>query len=487
MQQQQQIALALGQLSAAMGAPVVRADGTPDVALYAYESGGLFGTCDADPTLINAMVGPFGYAGSLRWVGSVLQNEIVDAITYIGTTTFAQSGDCADCGTPVVRKCAQATCFGRICQGTEEMAIDRIGLRANVNVPTKALFGNITDPMGGIVVRQGQPIDDLFALQVMASAYSLRRRVGTMLWNGNPVNNVGGAEEFAGFDLLINTGKRDARSGLDCDALDSIIVNYGSAVVGAAGSPNIVSSISAVMRSIRYRIMTAGLNEDAAVIEIVMHPTLWDCVASAWACDYGLQCNSFTQANLSQMTNDALAVAELRDKFIRERRLPIDGREYAVILDNGIPVTNTPVGNETARCSRISVITKSVPGVPQGSASPGGGIITWGEYQDLNVSTRSVQQFLGAGVPFRITDGGRFIVTSDWANGLCFDVKTLVKPRIRMSMPQFSGAVTNVCCIPLGTYPDVSGSGLTYQVDGGPTTSPASYLYGECWPTHVGS
>lgn len=467
--------------------PVVRADGTPDVATYMYENGGLFGTCDADPTLINAMVGPFGYMGALRWVGSKLENEIVDSITYIGSSSYAQASDCADCGTPVIRKCAQATCFGRICQGTEEMAIDRIGLHANVNVPTKALFGNITDPAGGVIIRQGQGITDLFSLQVLAAAYNLRRRVGTLMWSGNPASNLGGYEEFTGFDLLINTGKTDARSGLACDALDSVIVNYGSNVVGAAGSPNIVSYVSGIVRSIRYRIMTAGLNEDAAQIDIVMHPTLWDCVASAWACDYGLQCNSFTQNGLNQTNNDALAVADLRDRFIRTRRLPIDGREYPVYLDNGITVTNTPVGNETAWCSSIYAITKSVPGIPPGSASPGGGIITWGEYQDFNATTRSVLQQLGNGVPFRVTDGGRYIVTSDWENGVCFDVKAIVKPRMRMSMPQLAGRVTNVCCIPIGTYPCVTGSGGVYEVDGGPTTSPAAYLYGDCWPTHVGS
>ncbi len=481
MNQNQQIALALQQLGAAMGGPVTRAAATPTGTPGLYADGGLFGTCDADGTLINAMVGPFGYGGSLRWVGTNLENEIVDAITRISSSTYAQTNDCADCGVPTIQKCAQSTCFGRICQGIPTEAIDRLGLRANVNVPDKALYGNITDPFGGIIIRQGEQITNLFALNVKAAAYNLRRRVGTLLWSGNPANNAGGYEEFTGFDLLINTGKTDTRSGLACDALDSVIVNYGSNVVGAAGSPNIVSSISGVMRSIRYRLMTSGLNEDAAVIEIVMHPTLWDCVASAWACDYGLQCNSFTQANLNNTNNDALAVAELRDKFIRERRLPIDGREYAVILDNGITVTNTPVGNETARCSSIYVITKSVPGVPAGSASPGGGIITWGEYQDFNVTTRSVQQML-QNVPFRVTDGGRFIVTQDWSNGLCYDVKTLVKPRLRMSMPQFAGRVTNVCCLPIGTYPDVTGSGGTYEVDGGPSTSATAYLYGDCWP-----
>jgi hypothetical protein len=59
-----------------------------------------------------------------------------------------------------------------------------------------------------------------------------------------------------------------------------------------------------------------------------------------------------------------------------------------------------------------------------------------------------------------------------------------------MSMPQLSGRITNVCCIPAfgpEQYPDASGSGGVYEVDGGVTTSPEEYLYGECWPTHVGA
>lgn len=485
-QQQELLRMAQQLLAAAGGGPVARATGTPYAGPHTYESGGLFGTCDADDTLINATVGPFGYMAALRWVPTIIENEIVDSLTDIQSSGYAQSTDCASCGTPTFKKCAQTTCFGRICQGTEEISVDRIGLRANVNVPEKALFGSIRDPMGGVVVAQGQPITDYFALQAIGAAYNLRRIVGGLIWTGDPANNADSYEEFTGFDLLINTGKRDSRSGIACNALDSIIVNYGSNVVGAAGSPNIVSSVSSIVRSIRYRMTTMGLNPDAATIDIVMHPTLWDCVASAWACDYGLQCNSFTTSVSHVMNNDALMLAELRNKFIANERLPIDGREYPVYLDNSIPVTNTPIGNETARCSGIRVITKSVPGIPAGSASPGGGIITWGEYQNLAVTTRSITQALG-NVPFRVTDGGRFLVSWDFEGGQCFDVKTVVKPRLRMSMPQFSGRVTNVCCLPIGTYPDVTGSGGVYEVDGGPSTSPAAYLYGDCWPTHVGS
>ncbi len=218
---------------------------------------------------------------------------------------------------------------------------------------------------------------------------------------------------------------------------------------------------------------------DGAVIDIVMHPTLWDCVADAWACEYGLSCQSTTIT----MNNDALATADLRDKFKNSMQLPVDGRMYPVTLDNGIAVTNRPVGNVTARCSSIYVITRNLPGAPNG------GVITYGEFQDMQKTAGDVIAWFRKmfGATFAdVTDGGRFAVAPGVHGGFCFDAKVLTKPRLRMLMPQLAGRVTNVCCIPTGTYPDVTGSGGVYEVDGGPLFSPPNYLYGDCWPTHVG-
>ena len=471
---------ALGQLIAGQ---VQKADGTP-ISTYAYSEGGLFGSCKQDPALINALVGPMGYESKLQFVGTATENPIVQSLTYIGSSGYAQSGVCADCGTPTIRRCAQTSCFGRICQMTEEMQFDQLGLKANNNVNQLALYGNITDPAGNVIIPQGQPITDMFTLHVLAAAYNLRREIGEMMWAGNPTNSAGGYEEFTGFDLLINTGKQDALTGVACDALDSVVGDFGSQVVGATGSASIVAAISGLVRSIRYRIMTAGFSTDGAVIDLVMHPTLWDCVADAWACEYGVDCNVGAAPY-----NDALAVANLRDDFINGMYLTVDGLRYPVTLDNGISVTNTPVGNETARCSTVYAITRVLPGGPPVPDSPGGGVITYGEYQDFGRTGGDaiawMRQQFGA-TPVSVTDGGRFAVAPTTSGGFCFDARIMTKPRIRMLMPQLAGRLTNVCCIPMGTYPDVSGSDGIYEVDGGATTSPPNYLYGDCWPTHHG-
>jgi len=462
-----------------------KASGTP-VSTYAYSEGGLFGSCKQDPVLINALVSPMGYEAKLQFQGTETENPIVQSLSYIGSTTYAQASSCADCGKPEIKRCAQTACFGRICQQTDEVLFDELGVMANNNVNQLSLYGNITDPAGNVLVRQGEPVTNMFTLHSMAAAYNLRRRIGQLLWSGNPASNAGGYAEFPGFDLLINTGKSDALTGISCDALDSVVESYGNAVVGAAGSASIVAAVSGLVRSIAYRIDRAGFSLEGSVIDIVMHPTLWDCVADAWACEYGLQC---TSAPSGTMQNDALAVSALRDQFIEGMYLTIDGRRYPVTLDNGITVTNRPYGNETKRCSTIYVITRSIPGGPPVPDSPGGGIVTYGEYQDMQATAGDVMQWferMFGARPVSVTDGGRFAVAPTTHGGYCFDARVLSKPRIRMLMPWTSGRLTNVCCVPVGTYPDVSGSGGAYEVDGGASTSPPNYLYGDCWPTHVG-
>jgi len=469
-----------------LGGAVGKASGTP-VTTYLYSEGGLFGSGKQDPVLINALVGPMGYESKLLFTGTKTENPIVQSLTYIGSSTYAQSTSCYDCGKPIIERCAQTACFGRICQQTDEVLFDELGLMANNSTNQLALYGNITDPAGNILIRQGQAITDLFTLEVLAAAYNLRRRIGQLIWTGNPASSAGGYAEFAGFDLLINTGHQDALTGFDCDGLDSIVDVYSTTniPVGATGAPSVVAAIAGLIRSINYRIMAAGFDVAGTVTDIVMHPATWDCVADAWACEYGLNCLTGAAS-----VNDALAVANLRDKFISTLSLPIDGRYYPVTLDNGITLTNTSYGNTPVRCGTIYAITRVIPGAPPVPDSPGNGVVTYGEYQNFNATAGNVMAWFNSqfgAVPVSITDGGRFAVAPTTAGGWCFDARILTKPRIRMLMPWTSGRLTNVCCAPLGTYPDVSGSGGIYEVDGGTSFVPANYLYGDCWPTHVGN
>lgn len=466
-----------GSLGVSERGPVVpfRASGTPDVSSI-YDEGGLFGTCKQDPTVVNAMVGPVGFEGKLLWRGSKFTTPIYQALTYIGTSTTAQAGVCADCGKPNEKRCAQSACFGRICQQTNEFVVDDVGLFANQNVPRLTLFGNITTPSGEIVLGMGQPITDVFFLNLAEAGYNLALDNGTLLWGGNPANNLGGRREYRGFDLIINTGHIDAETGIACDALDSFLIDYGGNVVGGLNSPSILAYMRAAWRRIKFRAARAGFNVASLVTYVVMHPNQWDCVADALACEYGLVCSQNVAATTNQ---DAREIATQRDQIRSSMTIRLDGDTLPVVLDSQITQTAASEGNLAAWMGDIYFITTQV----------NGRVITWGEFQDLNAAGPMLNWFkrtFGA-QHVAITDGGRYAVAPTVSGGFCADVRILTLPRLIAIMPQLLARVQNVVCRPFGgAYPDVTGSGGIYEIDGGVDFWPANYLYGDCWPTHTG-
>jgi len=383
-----------------------------------------------------------------NWYGSDIATPMYDALTYIGSSGYDQTGMCADCGKPNFKECVQTACFGRICQMTNEHAFDQLGLRMNEGVPTLTMFGAVTDPAGNVLLAQGQRITDRFTLDLIGAAYNLRLRVGQLNWSGNPAANVGGAWQYPGLALLINTGKFDQLTYTLCPALDSHLANYNSAVVGALGSPSIVNSIAGIVRSLRYRIAGGNFQPDAARMYIVMHPRQWDAVCDAWACEYGLVCANTTAAAATR--NDAMAIAEFRNRLWRSMVLPIDGREYPVVLDNLIPQVVAPYGSVSKFCSDIYVLTTHIDGME----------VLYGEFQNLEQTTRETLAWFRSmfnSQPISITDGGRFAHAPTTAGGFCFDGRILTKPRIIARMPWTSGRLQNVCVVPTGTYPDVTG------------------------------
>lgn len=446
----------------------VRADGTPSNIAPIYGPGGLFGICGDHPTLFNATVGPMGVESILTWVGSDETDPTYSALVDINSSGYAQSGLCSDCGTPSFSRCTQSACFGRLCQGTNEHAIDQLGLRTNRGVSRKVLFGDITDPAGNVLAPQGSTITDAFTLDLIGAAYNLRRMLGDLIWTGDPANNAGGYMEFPGLVNIINTGKRDVLSGALCDGLDSYVRSYGSNVVGAAGSPSILSYLRGMVRSINYRIQ--GINKNSADAEqyLVMHPRLWDCVAAAAACEFGLVCNTGSTTN-----QDAVEVAERLERMLSGMYIRIDGRDYPVVLDNLMPSSIGYLGDDTIFCGDIALLTTTLEGE----------LLLHGEYQDFDMTTREIvnwfQSMFGAR-PWAVTDGGRFLYAYDVEGGLCVDAKVVTAPRIRAYMPQLLGRITNVCCAPEGFYPDVTGTGGIYELGGGSSSTPVTGLYGDC-------
>lgn len=442
-----------------------KATGNP-IGSYLYEAGGLFGRCDGSSTLINALVGPIGYEKMLTWIGTDTEREFVDAWSDIEIGTGEQSKACGDCITAYMRACAQFYCFGRFCRQSQELQFDRLGLRANSSVPIKNLFGAITDPAGNVLVPMGSQISDDFYIQTALVAYALRLKNAQLLWNGNPANNAGSYQEYNGFQLIVNTGKFDAYTQQYCTALDSFLMNMNYNAFTTDGALAVRTWFHRMVNQFMIRANRAGLDWDSAVMDIVMTPNLWDCVARVYACA-GLDLCSVSGARNQVMAN-ADQAQNRYEQYLSNMQLPIDGRMYPVVLDSQIPET---AGQANGICSDIYFITREISGRT----------ITYGNFQDFNKTygrTRNEMVSMFGSDDIAITDAGRYAIVRQNERG-CFDVQAYLKPRIVAEMPQLLGRIRNVCCsVTSEPFPDVTGSGRVYEKSGGRTITPVPTLYG---------
>jgi hypothetical protein len=445
-----------------------KATGNPSSDAYLYVNGGLFGRCDGNPVLVNALVGPIGFESVLDWVGTNTEREFFDAWTGIPDTGNEQSTACGDCPTVDLEACAQFYCFGRFCRQTQELQFDRIGLHGNGSIPKKVLFGNITDVSGNVLIRQGETIENIFQVQVAAAGYHLALKNSELLWAGDPCNNSESYMEYIGFQNIINTGKVDAYTQLACDAMDSFLMDMNFQNFTTDGALAVRRWFKRVVDQLKMRANRAGLDWNSAEMYIVMQDDLWDCVARVYSCA-GLDLCSVGETNNRNVSSSDQAQARYEEYLSREA-LPIGGRWYPVVLDSQIPETT---GQANGICSDIYFITTRISGET----------VTWGQYQDFNQTYGKVRQEMISvfgSDDIGITDNGRFALVRDNSRG-CFDVQILTKPRIISTMPWLSGRIQNVCCDVLQQpFPDPSGSDGVYELDGGRSTTPIPVLYGDC-------
>lgn len=445
-----------------------KATGNPSSDAYLYTNGGLFGRCDASPTLINALVGPIGFEAVLDWVGTNTENEFVDAWTAATVTGNEQTTACGDCPTVDLQACEQLYCFGRFCRQTQELRFDKLGLMGNGQVPQRVLFGNIVDASGNVLAAQGDVVENAWWVQSRLAGYHLALRNSQMLWAGDPANNDADFMEYRGFQNIVNTGKFDSKTGIPCDSLDSFLMDMNFASFTSDGANAVRQWFKRIVDQFEVRASRAGFDWNSAEMFIVMHPNQWDCVSRVYACA-GIDLCLAVDTN-NRVTASAEQAQQRHDEFLARRALPIGGRMYPVVLDSEIPQTT---GQANGICSDIYFITTRIAGET----------IVWGQYQDFNSTFGPVHRELTSmfGTDhIMISDNGRFALVFDNSRG-CFDVQIITKPRVISTMPWLSGRIQNACCDVLQQpFPDTSGTTGVYALDGGRSITSVPTLYGDC-------
>jgi len=467
----------LAEAVAQKGAAPVQKDisGTPD-AQSLFGAGGIFANFGIDNVVISAHMHPRGMDRLLP----VLPNNTTNPL-FVYLTGFEDNqngampeGVCDDAPGMDMKVAHGTATFGRYSQGTREMEVNELMQVMNGHLTTDLrLQGSIFGPGHALLPAQVQnPTDALrymLQAQMVGAGVGLQRQLNKQLWQGNPVNNAagGGYMEFPGLDILIETGKIDAVSGVAVPSLDPDVKDFAlNAVDGAA--PDIVELLSMMA----YYLQDNAERTGHAPVEwvIAMRPQLFWELTAVWPCRYLTnRCVTAGGANAVVINDDGYV--RMRDDLRNNSYLIINGVRYPVVTDDGIFEHNAATNaglNPGEFASDIYFVPLRAGGMP----------VTYWEHLDY---TQAMAQTAGlAGRQWWATDGGRYMWAMQQQN-YCFKLQCKIEPRVILRTPFLAGRLKNVKYTPIQHLrePDPASP---YFKDGGQFSSTAPTYYSEWNP-----
>lgn len=417
-----------------------------------YYSGpqSLFGVLGADENIISTRVQPRGISGSLP---SMATNNDIPYYPYL--TGFladaAGSEQDAPCDDPIEagpgKSAYQTAQFGRIERSTRTVQLDRMGHFINrgemldlrlmndpllmTNSPTGA---DMTTPQ----INGNPSIFQETLMRMVEVGVSFQNKLSKMLYTGSPANNSGGGgyKEFPGLQTLVGTAKYDAITGASVPALQSLVQDFGYQRVDSSAI-NIVDALTYTARYVQFNADRMNLNPTTWVI--AMRQELFYEVSAVWPCAYlTYRCN-ITQAN-SQEFVDAGEQVRMRDSMRAGRYLLIDGNQWPVVFDDGIPEYNSAnQGKNVDGC-----FSSDIYFIPVTMA--GGVAATYFEYFDWRGQYAAMSQLAdgNAATGYFWTDDGRFLWHFQPPTNFCLKWLALIEPRIILKAPFLAARIENV-------------------------------------------
>lgn len=314
--------------------------------------GGLFSAPGVRPDRFSAFPRVRSFAKLLTPQPSDIYNEIISIVTGAADGTGENASNfCGTAPTPgYLKQCEQQYGYGKWFSKTNVNSINDIGyLRNRADIPGQILNsgpqGNplVPDIMYKLVDTRSQLAYELYLQGTM-----IERSLERALILGNPGTASSGTQrgfikEFKGLDLQIKTGYADT-SGVLCPAADSIVIDFGSANIGAtiAGGDGrtITSAISDVWYALLDRATQVGMDgvEYAIVMRKEMFRALTDIYANTYATTR-FQSNTYS-AGLP-LIQDATRTNDLRVEMLNGQYLIIEGQIVPVVFSDGIPLDPT--------------------------------------------------------------------------------------------------------------------------------------------------
>lgn len=455
---------------------------TGSTANLAHGTGGFFGqvAVGIEPDVVSAMMLWQGIADEIPTRGVRTREVLMPFITGVDRTSSTEpSHECADCIAGETESCIQHFPLGRMCRETQTMTPDRIIERLNRGDIDLNLLNNVM--ASNSPWHPGDAISSMSGSQILqvATAWALLFELpplfmdglAPMVFTGNPVNNQGdGYREFRGADLLFNTGFRDAFTNVTCPALDSDVKDFNHQNVATATAPSFYEVLEMVEYYVRFNARRQRLSP--ANWAVVMRPELWQVISGMiplQAVEAALL-NSTILAGY-RINIDGSTIVQERDRFRENMAIPINGRTYPVVLDDGInELDNANNANYAAGEYGSDVYFWPLTFLGNRPA-------TWVDYKDFRFISNEVEATDGLiGDFYKPSPDGRFAYT--WVkDGWCFKIQAKIEPRLMLRVPQLAGRIQNVKYVPHQHLRSPDPDSPYFHKGGVSTRAPATYYY----------
>ena len=454
---------------------------------YIHGPGGLFGVRGLERDVISTHTQILGSLGEIIPIQA--SNETMPLFPYItGFLRSDQQEKNAVCDNPVqaanFKTCIQTTVFGRKEFKTRQVEVNRIGQRLN-----RGEFMDLNIVNGPLVEQMGGMMSSFYGLQGQNAILAGREMVARLVevgvayqrwfcptvYTGNPANNSagGGYKEFPGLDLLISTTKVDALTGSSCPSLYSDVKSFGYKLVDSATDPDIVKTITTMMRILKRK---ASVQNLAPVdIRMVMRNELFYALTEIWPCRYiSYRCSSIDGTQLDPVGSYSTeAMFRMKTEMRQGSFLWVDGFQVPVIIDDCIAELNhSDNGAIDAGCFASDIYF--VPFTAMGGSLR---TLYWEYYDYRNDVLPAINDARAGG--FFWSDNGVFLWGLKAPDNWCLEVISKVEPRLILRTPQLAGRLQRISYCPLQHTDDPLPS-QKYFVDGGvPTGRPGPSPFSE--------
>lgn len=445
--------------------------GSTPTSIYGHGPGGLFSYPGMDPKVFSAMVLPIiGLQSRLPVFPNNDANPVYGIMTGVTATTGSNpTGPCDDPPTAGLSKlCLHTFQWGLFSRQTRVFNLLRVGeVVSRADFTDYQLFGdalNVPPDNPMIPTIAGASPAAVGRTEMAKATFELAvawaRDFAQVLYTGSPTNNTaqGGYAEFYGLETLVNTGYRDAITGVACPAADSLVWSFNDQIVtfNSNNQNQIVNMITYMYRNLKYIARQAGLMPVEWVIPISFG--LFYELSAIWPISYNTYRDTVTFSGQTVFNNGSDLTTQ-RDEMRRGEYLLIDGEKVPVIIDDALPETN--IGNGVFESSLYFIPMTVLGRVP----------VTYMEAFDFTAPGAAMnfaEVFTPQGSIYA-SDGGRFIWNRPAPTNMCVQLRAWTKPRLLLLTPQIAGRITDIRYQPLvhqrSPFPDNA-----YFVDGGSTS-----------------